>query len=200
MTEHVDELLTRYYDSELSPRERRRVERHLAVCAECRAALEELERLSMVLHESPPAPSRTPPDRFVSQVRLRLSPRQPVTERRWVKLGGVALPVALVGVWVFVQVIWIAAAVALVAVEMGWGAGLGLQPTGGGHLLGLLSGGWSGGLGGVWRLLQVRGLVRWLALVPLQLMVGIAALYGLWLLALHRWEATRSQRGDVVER
>ena len=192
MTEHVDGLLTAYYDGELGARERRSVEGHLASCSKCRAALDELERLSLVLHESPPAPTRTPPDRFVSQVRLRLPPREPLTERRWVKVGGVALPVALAGAWVFVQVLWLAAAVALAAVELGWGARLGLEPMGSVGLVNLLAGGWPGGLGSVWRLLQVRDMVRWLALVPLQLMVSIGALYGLWLVALHRWQAVRS--------
>jgi anti-sigma factor RsiW len=192
MTEHVTRLLDRYYDGELSARERARVERHLAACAGCRAALEELEQLSAVLRESLPVPTCTPPDRFVAQVRLRLAPRQSLAERRWVKVGGVAFPVALAGAWIFVQVTWSLIAVALVAVELGWGAGLGLQPAGGLALLGLLSGGWRGGLDLVRGLAQLGGTVRWLALVPLQMMVAIAALYGLWLVALRRWEASRA--------
>ena len=126
MTEHVTQLLDRYYDGELSTGKRTRVERHLETCAECRAALDELERLSTRLHESPPAPTLTPPDRFVAQVRLRLPDRQPMTERRWVKIGGVAFPMVLVGAWIFVQVIWLFITAALVVVELGGGRELGV--------------------------------------------------------------------------
>lgn len=42
-TRHVDRSLTRYYDGELPPAERKRVESHLASCERCRAALEEIE-------------------------------------------------------------------------------------------------------------------------------------------------------------
>jgi hypothetical protein len=192
MREHVTGVLDRTYDGELSARERARVERHLATCDRCRAALEELEALSVLLQESAPVPGSTPPDRFVAQVRLRLAPRQPLTERRWVKVGGLAFPVALVGAWIVVQVTWLFVAAALVAVELGWGAGLGLQPTGGIDLLALLSGGWRGGLGLVLDLVRLEALVRWLALVPVQMMLAIAALYGLWLVGLRRWQASRT--------
>ncbi len=192
MTEHVTSMLDRTYDGELGARERARVERHLAACATCRAALEELEELSALLHESVPAPTLTPPDRFVAQVRLRLAPRQPLTEHRWVKIGGLAFPVALVGAWIVVQVTWLFVAAALVAVELGWGAGLGLQPTGGTGLLALLSGGWRGGLDLVLDLVRLEALVRWLALVPVQTMLAIAALYGLWLVGVRRWKASRT--------
>ncbi|MGC9357492.1 MAG: anti-sigma factor family protein [Anaerolineae bacterium] len=192
MTKHVTGLLDRYHDGELSARERIRVEEHLDTCDECCAALEELEQLSVVLHESPPAPTLTPPDRFVAQVRLRLPRRQPLVERRWVKVGGVAFPVALVGAWIFVQVIWLFIAVALALVELGWGVRLGLQPTGTFELFQLISGGGRSGLDLVWALLQLEDLVRWLVLLPLQMMVTIAALYGLWLMGLRRWRMART--------
>jgi predicted anti-sigma-YlaC factor YlaD len=192
MTEHVTRLLDRYYDGELGPGKRSRVERHLDACDECQTALDEMERLSAVLHESPPAPTLTPPDRFVAQVQLRLPDRQPVTERRWVKVGGVALPVALLGAWIFVQVIWLFIAAALVVVQLGWGVRLGLEPMRGVELFQILSRGWQGGLDLVWALIHLEGTVRWLVLIPLQMMVAIAALYGLWLMGLQRWQATRT--------
>ena len=192
MREHVTRLLERYHDGELGARERAQVERHLATCGGCRATLEELEGLSALLQQSAPAPTGTPPDRFVAQVRLQLAPRQPIAEHRWVKIGGMAFPMALVGAWVFVQVTWFFIAAALVAVELGWGARLGLQPTGGVDLLALLSGGWRGGLDLVLDLVRLEAMVRWLALVPVQMMLVIAALYGLWLIGLRRWEAARA--------
>lgn len=192
MTEHVTQLLDRYYDGELSTGKRTRVERHLETCAECRAALDELERLSTRLHESPPAPTLTPPDRFVAQVRLRLPDRQPMTERRWVKIGGVAFPMVLVGAWIFVQVIWLFITAALVVVELGGGASLGLQSTQGIELLRLLSGEWRSGPELLWALMQLEDIVRWLIFLPLQMMVTIAALYGLWLMGLYRWQSART--------
>src|SRR5687768_5783231 len=40
---HVDRLLTRYCDGELSAAERQRVDAHLATCGRCRAALDEIQ-------------------------------------------------------------------------------------------------------------------------------------------------------------
>ena len=42
LSRHVGKLLTRYNDGELSPAEAKRVDLHLASCARCRAALEEI--------------------------------------------------------------------------------------------------------------------------------------------------------------
>jgi predicted anti-sigma-YlaC factor YlaD len=50
-TRHVDHLLARYCDGELSATERRRVDAHLASCARCRAALEEIEFSAGVMRQ-----------------------------------------------------------------------------------------------------------------------------------------------------
>jgi predicted anti-sigma-YlaC factor YlaD len=198
MNEHVLKLLDQYYDDELNAGKRIRVKRHLEECEACRAALETLTQLSAVLNETPPAPTLTPPDRFVARVRLQLIPRRPLAERQWVKLGGVAFPLALVGAWIFVQVVWLFITAALIAVELGWGARLGLQPVIGVELIRLLSGRLSNGMELVRAFFQFGGALRWLVIVPLQLMVFIAALYGLWLLGLYRWQAALVQGRELV--
>lgn len=42
-----------YYDGELAPRERRRIEEHLAECGDCRAEMARLRRLGQLLAEVP---------------------------------------------------------------------------------------------------------------------------------------------------
>lgn len=72
-TEHqgVQKDLSAYLDGELDARERARVERHLQVCAECRADLESLRQTVKLLH-------------LVPEVRLPRSFLIPVSESRTV--------------------------------------------------------------------------------------------------------------------
>ena len=51
MSEHVTERLSAYLDGDLDAPERRAVERHLAVCRECAAVLDDLDRLARAAGE-----------------------------------------------------------------------------------------------------------------------------------------------------
>jgi Putative zinc-finger len=50
-TRHVHDVLSRYCDGELSAAERQRVDAHLAACAPCRAALEEIQFSANVVRQ-----------------------------------------------------------------------------------------------------------------------------------------------------
>jgi Putative zinc-finger/FecR protein len=50
-TRHVASSLTRYCDGELSPNERQRVDAHLATCARCRTALDEIQFSASLLRQ-----------------------------------------------------------------------------------------------------------------------------------------------------
>ena len=112
MNEHVTPWLGTYHDGELKGRRLRQVEDHMAHCATCRAELEELRALSLLLQESPAPDGLTRPDRFVAQVGLRLPrrPAQPVWKRA-LEAGWRLAPVGLLGAWVFVQTVFIVARV-----------------------------------------------------------------------------------------
>lgn len=75
MNNHVGYWLGAYLDGEVRATERKRIEAHLANCAECRAELEALRQLSRRLHKSPLPESATPAGRFAAQVALQLPPR-----------------------------------------------------------------------------------------------------------------------------
>lgn len=72
---HVNHLLEAYHDGELSPGQHRKVEAHLSECPACRAELEQMRRLSTLLHEVPLPDAFSAPHLFGSQVALRLSRR-----------------------------------------------------------------------------------------------------------------------------
>ena len=112
MNPHVIELLAAYHDGELTADRQRLVENHLQDCASCRAELDALETLSSFL-QADPVPDRTPAERFAAQVQLRL-PRAALPAARqkdaqlprWV----LALPLALVFTWAFMQAaLWVTA-------------------------------------------------------------------------------------------
>ena len=77
--QHIKQLLDEYYDGELSPARRRQVEAHLKECEGCRAELEQIHQLSLLLAEVPVPDVFSSPQLFGAQVALRLSRRQ--TER-----------------------------------------------------------------------------------------------------------------------
>jgi anti-sigma factor RsiW len=96
-----------YHDGEMTPDERRAFEEHLARCAECGRALEELRRLSGVL-----AAFQTPPLTPDAMTRLRRTATA-ATERTVVRLAERLM----------------AAAAAVLIVSMGWAlAGPGRTP------------------------------------------------------------------------
>ncbi len=116
MSEHVTAWITAYHDGELSGARLRQVVSHLHECAACRAELDSLEGLSALLQESPAMPERTSSERFVAQVRLRLPPHaSPSARMQALKAGWLALPLAMLGVWAFLQAVLVVSGLALIA-------------------------------------------------------------------------------------
>jgi anti-sigma factor RsiW len=103
MTQHVTEWLGAYYDGELSHARAAQVAQHLESCEACRAEFDALRSLSGLLQESATA-ERTRPDRFCSQVMLRL-PDRPLRTRRQTLLeaGWWSIPLGLLGLLGFAQ-------------------------------------------------------------------------------------------------
>jgi predicted anti-sigma-YlaC factor YlaD len=75
MEQHVYHLLDDYYDNELSPMVRRRVEAHLDACASCRAELERLNQLGDLLAEYRVPDAFSAAEIFQAQVVLRVARR-----------------------------------------------------------------------------------------------------------------------------
>ena len=128
MNQHVIGWLGAYHDGELEESRLRQVEAHLQSCEACRAELSRLRALAHLLQASPLPGELTPPERFVSQVRMRLQPRskrpawQSVLEMGW-RLA----PLGLFGAWVFVQAVFIVSGVVLVALSAGLESSLAVQ-------------------------------------------------------------------------
>ena len=102
MPKHVSEWLNAYHDGELRGSRLQHVEVHLAACEVCQAELESLEGLSALLREVP-APEFTSPERFASQVSLRLHHKQTVTSsKRILEIGWWMVPVGLLAAWIFI--------------------------------------------------------------------------------------------------
>jgi hypothetical protein len=103
MSNHVTEWLYAYLDDELHGSRLHHVEEHLAECESCLAELQSLEKLSRLLHEVP-APEFTPPERFATQVNLRLPHQQSATPKsKFLEIGWWMIPVGLLAVWVFIS-------------------------------------------------------------------------------------------------
>lgn len=122
MNQHIKDLLGTYHDGELRGRQLRLVEDHLAQCQTCRTELDGLRALSALLQKSPPASGLMSPDRFASQVGLRL-PRRPVRPawRRALETGWQLAPLGLFGILSFVQAAFIVAGVLMIARQLGLG-------------------------------------------------------------------------------
>lgn len=122
MTEHVTPWLEAYHDGQWPDHRSRQVEAHLAQCATCRAELEKLRALSALLQESPAAENLTPPERFVTQVGLRL-PRRPEKTglQRALEFGWQLTPVGLLGAWACAQAVFTVAGLVLMALRLGLG-------------------------------------------------------------------------------
>jgi predicted anti-sigma-YlaC factor YlaD len=103
MSNHVTEWLNAYLDGELHDIRLQQVQAHLAECDTCLADLESLEKLSDLLQEAPPA-EFSPPERFASQVSLRLSRQKAVAPRKKIlEVGWWMIPVGLLAVWIFIS-------------------------------------------------------------------------------------------------
>lgn len=138
MSGHVLDWLGAYHDGELRGDRLGLVEAHLRVCAACRAELEGLKSLAALLQASPAMPARTAPERFVAQVRLRLSARPAPSDRaRLMRAAWAWLPLVLLGMWAFFQSVLLVSGLALLALPWAGGAlGLGVPawPRGIGEL------------------------------------------------------------------
>ncbi len=152
--EHIsEEWLAAYYDHELQGSRLNQVETHLAQCEVCRSQLDELNELSNILQWVPEPEYKTSPERFASQVLLRLprSKTRPVPGHLG-KLAWQTIPLGILVGWAFVQAVFLISPLAL--------ALLGGLPEGSYLALGLpaLTGSdlWSAlnNLSGVWDLLE----------------------------------------------
>jgi predicted anti-sigma-YlaC factor YlaD len=103
MSNHVIEWLNAYLDGELRGGRLQNVKEHLLHCEACRAELESLQGLSVLLQEVP-TPEFTPNERFVSQVNLRLAHRPAgATRNKFLEVGWWMVPVGLLAAWVFIS-------------------------------------------------------------------------------------------------
>lgn len=122
MDQHVKGWLAAYHDGELAGSRLTQVETHLGHCSDCRTALQELRMVSVLLQDSPPAPVFTNPERFVSQVNLRL-PREQLQPawKRTLDTGWRLVPFGLLAVWVFIQAVLLVSGLVTVALQLGIG-------------------------------------------------------------------------------
>jgi hypothetical protein len=201
MSKHANDWPGAYHDGELSGERLRQVETHLEGCAACRAELEGLRRLSILLQEAPAA-ALVPAERFTAQVTSRL-PRRPqqTTGQRALEMGWRLVPVGLLGAWAFVQAVFIVGGGLFSALQLGLGGELA------GRLLPAAQGGqWLGAtlslsqptlldIGRiVIQLLSSGGPLGWAVTLNLALMILIGVLYWSWLAS---WWA-RQRRQLVV--
>ena len=201
MNEHVAALLAAYEDGELGGFQVLRVEAHLAHCAPCRAELEQLRALRALLQEGFAPSVRTPPDRFVAQVGLRLPPcpDQP-SWRRALGAGWRLIPLGLLGAWAFGQTVLIVAGIVLTALSMGLGGDVvtGWLPQFQGTWLAQLSGLSGASLGdvgsAVTRILSGGWPLGWVTVLNLVLMVTIGLPYWSWMAS---WWVRRQRRAGL---
>jgi hypothetical protein len=119
MPDPIQKKLNAYLDGELNRQERLEVERHIEVCAECRSELDDMMRVSRLLHEAN-IPDFTSPADFKAQVVLQLPRRDmttPAADRSrflWVA------PVIVVFVFIFIQVTLNLSTLVSWAGQVGW--------------------------------------------------------------------------------
>ena len=115
MSNHVTEWLNAYLDGELYEGRLQQVEAHLAECDACLAELDSLEKLSDLLQEAPAA-EFSPPERFASQISLRLPRQRAAAPRKKIlEIGWWMIPVGLLAVWIFTSGIFFVYDMLLVA-------------------------------------------------------------------------------------
>jgi len=107
MSDHLDGWIDATLDGELTGLQVRRVEAHLAQCAECRDLLEQRKSLSAWLGEVPSAAGIKPEARFVAEVELRLRDRRisPGLSKLALHWSWQLVPVFLLGGYAFVQAV-----------------------------------------------------------------------------------------------
>lgn len=119
MNPHVTELLSAYYDGELTSNLKHQVENHLQDCDTCRAELESLRELSSIL-KADVVPPHTSTERFAANLTLSL-PRQPKQSpsRKALEIGWWLIPVGSLVVWLFLQITFSISSVVLTLSETG---------------------------------------------------------------------------------
>lgn len=201
MSRHVSEWLNVYHDGELHGTQLHQVEEHLAQCELCQAELDSLQSISSLLHEVP-TPAFTQPERFASQVSLRLPHKQSVVStKQIIEIGWWMIPVGLVCVWVFLSTAFILGDILSTAGNLGLLSGmsawLGSGASDGIYLsatigqMGVLSGNslnWA----------EAMETFTRLSLPQIVLQVSVALLYLGWI-ALWWTRRTRSGHGQLLE-
>lgn len=119
MSKHVTEWLSAYADGELRGSRLQQVKAHLADCEVCQRELELLDSLSSLLQEVP-VPDFIPPERFASQVSLRLPhPKRTGSSKKVLEIGWWMIPVGLLASWVLIHVSFVMRDVLSVANNFG---------------------------------------------------------------------------------
>ncbi len=120
MSDHITEWLGAYHDGELHGARLRQVEAHLAECATCQAGLEEIRDLSTLLQDTAADGDFLSAERFVANLTLSL-PRQSAEPqpREALKIGWWLIPVALLGVWLFINITLSLSSLATFAADTG---------------------------------------------------------------------------------
>lgn len=119
MSQHVMDWLAAYHDGELHGARLFQVETHLLECPACRAELEALKALSTALQKNPAMPARTPPERFVAQVRLRARPQFALpAQPRMGQAGWLFAPLSVLGIWAFLQAVLVLSHLVLIALPL----------------------------------------------------------------------------------
>ena len=189
MNQHVMRWLEAYHDGELEESRRQQVEAHLQSCESCRAELSRLRALAHLLQASPLPERLTPPERFVSQVRLQLPPRpaQPAWQSV-LEVGWRLVPLGLLGAWGFAQAVFLVSATVLIALGAGLDGNLAMQWLPSAHDLWTiqvltlpLSGPETGMIETVFQFLGDSWLPVWGFALEMGLLVVIGLLYWSWL-------------------
>lgn len=103
MHKKMEILVNAYFDGELHGEELEQVNRHLAVCPDCQAALEEVRQVSHLL-KTAPLPEFTSTEHFISNLALKLShnpARDGVSKKTYSTWW--LVPAGLLGVFFFFQ-------------------------------------------------------------------------------------------------
>ncbi|NMB59616.1 MAG: hypothetical protein GYA12_10625 [Chloroflexi bacterium] len=126
MPDPIQNKLGAYMDGELNRQERLEVERHIETCAACREEIQELTRVSNLLHDAR-LPEFTPANDFKTRLMLQL-PRQQVVNRQngrekflWVG------PVVALVAFIFLEVTTNLSSI------LAWAGQFGLMTLGGGN-------------------------------------------------------------------
>lgn len=102
MPEHVTEWLNAFLDGELHGPRLKQVQEHLAGCAICQADLEDLQKLSQMLHEAAPVRADRPSDRFIAELVLIL-PRREAGASSPRDIGWWLVPAGAAASWALLQ-------------------------------------------------------------------------------------------------